>query len=164
MVTRVIGFLFDESGEHTLLVLRKAPAWKKGLLDGIGRAISSQGKSNYLEMVDAGIDEVGITPSYGNWEQFLRLSFADYEYVCFAAVVSFKNMATSKTGTADTEMVKVDEVRASRMLPMASWLLPMAHFHMFRAHFDRIGFLQVQGSERITLPVFNRSSKAAIAG
>lgn len=132
----VVGFLFDDSGKHVVLIEKQRPEWQRGLLNGVGGKVDSI-EDIFTAMRREFIEETGANSLW--WYKFAELSGYDgpairegteisrYKIHCFStfSTICFNAVKT----TTDEKLVKRSVSDLSNYhdtLPNTRWLILMA--------------------------------------
>lgn len=95
MISYVVGLIFDESFENTLLIRKNRPDWQKGRLNGVGGKVEEH-ETSYEAMVRECEEECGLL--LHNWLLVENFSDSDsYEVHFFITQTPSLQKAYSKT-------------------------------------------------------------------
>lgn len=134
-VKYVVGFLFDELGEHVALILKARPAWQAGRLNGIGGHIEKN-ETPLQAMRREFFEETGAT--VGNWSLFAKqqgcVHCADacevYFFRAKAPLALLEGIDGFKNNEEEVVVQSVNNAVLSplqnRRLPNLLWLIPLA--------------------------------------
>jgi 8-oxo-dGTP diphosphatase len=121
-----LGFLFDATADHVMLIRKRRPAWMRGLLNGIG------GKLEPGEIAGAAMeremrDEAGVLIPAEIWTQVVRLRFPE----AMVDVFAFRGRAFHEAATQTDEELAPRSVLAirsgaSELVPNLAFLVPLA--------------------------------------
>lgn len=153
MTTYVLGFMFDNAGQHVALIEKQHPEWQKGNYNGIG------GKINPFELPEDAmqrefLEETGVYKENYEWTQFAIMQndpseSADHPDKEEWKVYCFKTYTDDifKCKTTEEEKIQIFDLHPERnneknlpkfpdldgvkIISNLSWLIPMSQENNF---------------------------------
>lgn len=128
----VIGFLFDETHEHVLLIKKRRPEMMAGLLNGVG------GKRKKREDIEKAmrrefVEETGIRVN--KWRQFAIIQVTHQMIVddpkalvyAFTATLNGERLEPAQITDETPDWYRVTDLLRHPMVHDLPWLVHMAH-------------------------------------
>jgi 8-oxo-dGTP diphosphatase len=121
-----LGFIFDQAGDHVLLINKMRPAWQCGKLNGIGGKVE-EGETFLQAMIRECWEETGIaTEARGlEWQHFATLIGVDYHVEIFALFSQVVFYALQRTDEA-LQILPHRDLPESRIMPNLPVLIALA--------------------------------------
>jgi len=151
-----VGFAFDETGEHLLLIKKKRPWWQVGYLNGLGGVIAPN-QDIYEAMKDHAVKEANLPRV--DWKCFTKVSYD--EAILFVFTYTFKSKTIQNCfSSKDEELCILKHVLVAnrKVIPDLRWLVPMAYYHLFILNFTDRGYLSIGGNSRQMGTVVSKQS------
>lgn len=125
-VSYVVGFCFDDTMEHVILIRKRRPAWQKDLLNGVGGKVEP-GEDPYTAMMREFYEEAGVTVDIRDWTMFQVEKFPAKVKVFFFYATNTEAYNEAYTAT-DEQLEKHDfyTLPIQEMIPNLTYLIPMA--------------------------------------
>lgn len=126
----VVGFLFDSTLQHVLLIEKQRPAWQKGRLNGVGGHIE-MGESPSMAMAREWSEEADLSASIQPWRPYCVLTGSHWRVHFFASVAacSWDALEAAARPRTDEQLMWtpcVSLARDMRVIPNLRWLVPLA--------------------------------------
>lgn len=122
----VLGFMFDSSKSHVVLINKLRPEWQVGKLNGVGGHIESNesDESPVQAMVREFKEETGRDTNYYNWEHICTMSrYGDFECYVFRSFVS--DLFNIKSITDEKVEIYPVSPLPPNVISNLPWLIPL---------------------------------------
>lgn len=120
-----LGFLFDITGDHVVLIEKNKPEWQNGLLNGVGGHIED-GESPLDAMVREFREETSVETLRSGWDNFCVMTGYQFEVHCFKYFCTNSYM-NAKTSTSESLVkIYVGDLGHHEYVSNLPWLIPMA--------------------------------------
>lgn len=115
----VVGFLYNNSLSHVVLIEKQKPQWQQGKLNGVGGHIEKD-ETSYEAMEREFKEEAGTTVK--NWKLSVTLTSTTWRIFFFWATGSIRLVSTQTN-----EKIEIVSVRSlpSNIIPNLLWLIPL---------------------------------------
>ena len=124
-----VGFLFDETFEHVLLIKKNRPAWQAGMLNGIGGKVEEFDLSNWYAQAREFFEETGLRIAADRWRKIAKMVSKNHEDAVdkfsvdvFYAVAPLSYMQEFRSTT--DEVVVLHAITYLSLIAEESGLLP----------------------------------------
>ena len=125
MTPYVLGFMFNESRDHVVLLEKNRPNWQAGCLNGLGGKIEKN-ESPWMAMVREYQEEAGVLTDMNHWTHYCDLIGDDYTVFIFSCF-NQEYLQASRTKEDESVMVfSVDEISHRRCVSNVPWLVHLA--------------------------------------
>lgn len=81
----VLGFAFDESLSHVVLLQKLKPAWAAGMWNGLGGKIETQDQTPYHAMQREFMEECGVLIAAHEWQYLGAFTRPEWNVKCFCS-------------------------------------------------------------------------------
>lgn len=121
MTEYVVGFLFNRSRTHVILIEKKRPSWQRGKLNGVGGKIES-GETPHHAMKREFKEETGMCIRRKKWNRMVVLVGADWKVHFFWAIGKLTN---ARTVTDERISICNTKLLPENVIPELRWLIPL---------------------------------------
>lgn len=122
----VVGFAFDERGDHVLLIEKRRPEWQSGRLNGIGGHVE-EGENGHEAMVREFEEETGLETTESEWQCFAKLVTTRSVVDVFTARLSRERALGADDKTDEKiQCVRTADLADYETVPNLRWLVPLA--------------------------------------
>lgn len=123
----VVGFMFNPSRTHVLLIAKKRPSWQAGLLNGVGGKVGP-GEPPICAMIREFEEETSLITTYTDWKLLCKYNVREVDSVYFYVAVG--DITSTKSVTDEfLQIVPVTDLYTyGRMVDNLYWLIPMAYW------------------------------------
>lgn len=124
----VVGFLFNRTMSHVVLIKKNKPKWQAGLLNGVGGKVEA-GESALQAMIREFHEEAGMVVE--NWQFFLELKQTEqpdaWDVFFFRAIMYDEKALLSNTSEpVDWYPIVGGSIQGTAVVPNLHWLVPLA--------------------------------------
>lgn len=121
MTEYVVGFLFNPSRTHVILIKKKRPKWQRSKLNGVGGKIES-GESPHHAIEREFEEETGMLVSWVKWDRVVILSGENWKVHFFRAI---GKLAGARTTTDERISIYNTKLLPENVIPNLRWLIPL---------------------------------------
>jgi 8-oxo-dGTP diphosphatase len=119
----VLGFIFDKTFDHVVLINKLRPDWQKGFLNGIGGKID-----DYEYPIEAMkrecFEECGL--EIDTWKNFAVIGGEGFNIWCYKVNLNiYENIIFNKTDEV-VDIFKVKDLNNLNVISNLKWIIPMA--------------------------------------
>jgi 8-oxo-dGTP diphosphatase len=86
----VLGFAFDKTKKHVVLIEKQKPDWQKGSLNGVGGKVETYDENIYAAMAREFKEETGVDTNKEEWSHFASMTFKNDVMGGMAVVYCFR--------------------------------------------------------------------------
>lgn len=126
----VLGFAFDSTRQHVLLIEKNRPEWQAGRLNGVGGKIEPEDRNSPREaMAREFFEETGLNPPIDVWQIFAVMESPVWHIACFVITGVALELGRAPKGQEQPQIIDVDAVRAGvhpQPLSNLPWLISLA--------------------------------------
>lgn len=129
---QVVGFVFDETKRHVVLIRKDHPEWMAGKLNGVGGSVEAD-EGARAAMTREFEEETGVLIAKDRWRLFNHLT-TDHGtdlFIFACATRGSSELAVLRSPTSEVvDIFPVSEIVAGEFetLPNVPWLVAMAHY------------------------------------
>lgn len=124
MIRYVLGFVFDDSGDHVVLIQKTKPAWQAGKWNGLGGKIEPW-ESAHKAMIREFEEEAGVYSA--DWVNFGRMVGPDWD--CELFYVFNTNVRALVTTRTDEKVCTFSVQSLPETISNVPWLIAAARNH-----------------------------------
>lgn len=129
MTRYVLGFAFDGTRQHVLLIGKQKPAWQSGRLNGIGGKCEPEDRNAWAAMQREFHEETGLATPADAWVKFATMESPLWHISCFATLGIDLHAARAPEGKEQPQVISVDALRSGvnkQPLSNLPWLVSLA--------------------------------------
>lgn len=127
-----LGFIFDTSLQHVLLIHKLAPDWQRGYLNGIGGKLE-EGETSIDCIVREVQEESALHIPAADWTYLGNMHADQWVVDMYTAIYRGNLIDARKNDKEEVEWVETNKLPVNSISNL-SWLIPFARYKLQNPH------------------------------